>query len=364
MSNEAPESTQPELSPEDTLLKNLEKRFDTKGAPEEAEVEEVSTAEAATRTDNNDRDPLSEQLEAAQEEDDTEVEEDEGDEEAEPEEDTEEEDEEPEEPEEDDEDDEPVEIDEDTVVFTTPEGEEVTLRELKRGFLREADYTKKTQEVAEQRQQVQQAIQAVEQHNQTLAEHLEVALSVLEPSLASLASTNWDELATSDPYEYAEKRAQFDIAQQKYQQLMQASQQVVTESQQVAQARKKQMLAQEQQKLAMALPDFADPKKGKELATKLRDYALQSGLSEQEASNISDHRLIVMMNKARQFDEMSKSGLELAKKKISKAPKKLTSAGRQSSKADRRNQQRVAARDKVRRSGSVDDAVAALLGGG
>lgn len=247
-------------------------------------------------------------------------------------------------------------------MFTTPDGEEVTLEELKRGWLRQSDYTKKTQEVAQARQQVEQQYQALEQHNQVIAEHLSLALNVVEPRLAELAQTDWDTLASTDAYEYAEKKAQYEQAQARYSRLQQAAQQTVAQEQARQAQAKAQYLAAEQQKLQMALPDLADPKQGPKIARAIRDYALSAGLSEKEASNITDHRLVVMLNKARMYDELNQSSLTAAKKKLGKSPKKVARAGQPSSKAEQTSRKKSQIRSRLKQTGSEDDLVALLMG--
>ena len=335
-----------ELSPEDKLMEALmEPKDPVEDTPEEPE------ATSATTTEN------------AVSEDITEVVDEDLEEEAESETEGEEEDDETEEPEEAVEEPDTEDEDEDaaTVVYTTPDGDEVTLDELKRGFLRQADYTKKTQEIAELRDQAAQSFQALEQHNSTVAEHLSLALTVVEPQLAELAQTDWDALASADPYEYAEKKALYEQASVRYNSLQQAAQATVEQDKARLAHVNKQRVQAEQQKLQMALPDLADPKQGPKLARAIKNYALESGLSDKEASNITDHRLIVMLNKARQFDELSQSSLTAAKKKISKSPKNVSRAGQPSSKAEQNSKQVAELRNRVRSSGSADDLVELLL---
>ena len=343
------DSNPKELSLEDKLVQSLsEPEAPIEDTPKEAAAKPVGTTTENAITEFPDEDD-SEEEEAEPE---TEGEDEEDEDEDEP-----EEDEEPEETDEEVEEDD----DEDKVMFTTPDGEEVTLEELKRGFLRQSDYTKKTQEVAQQRQQIEQAAQALGQHNQVIAEHLSLALSIVEPQLAELARTDWDQLAVTDAYEYAEKKAAFEQAQVRYQRIQQAAQQTIAQEQQRQAQARAQMTQAEQRKLQMALPDLADPKQGPKLARAIKDYALSSGLSEKEASNITDHRLVVMLNKARLYDEMNQSSLTAAKKKLSKSPKKVARAGQPSSKAERNSKQVAELRNRVKRSGSADDLVELLL---
>lgn len=249
------------------------------------------------------------------------------------------------------------------VMFATEDGTEVTLDELKRGYLRQSDYTKKTQEVAQNRQELGQGYQALEQQQQVLAQNLELALNVVEPQLAQFATLDWESLASSDPYEYAEKRALFDQAQIRYQHLTQAATQLVSQNQHKAQHSKTQMLAAERQKLAMALPDMADPTKGRKLANAIKEYSLSQGLSEAEASNISDHRMIVMLNKARMYDELSDTKLTAAQKKMKKGPRKVISGGQPTTKQQTSTAAKANLRKKLAKTGSVEDGVEWLLKG-
>lgn len=249
------------------------------------------------------------------------------------------------------------------VLFHTEDGTPVTVDEAKRGYLRQADYTRKTQELAKARQDLQQAFQGRQQERQVLAENLNLALSVVEPRLAELAKTNWDQLASKDPYEYAEKRALFDQAQARYNGLVQQSQQLIQRTEAERAQARQQQLAQEARKLLMAMPDYGDPKQGPQLRAAIAQYARDTvGLTEREAKGITDHRLIVALDKARRFDELQKGSLSVAQKKVQKAPKKPLRPGKPKSQAQRQAKQQEERMARLRRTGSVDDAVALLMG--
>jgi hypothetical protein len=247
------------------------------------------------------------------------------------------------------------------VLFHMEDGTPVTVDEAKRGYLRQADYTRKTQELAEARQQVQQAFQGREQEREVLAENLSLALSVIDPQLAELAQTDWNALAQNDAYAYAEKRALFDQAQARYNAIAQQSQQIIQQSQAEQAQQRKQMLAQEAEKLRMAMPDFADPKEGPKLRASIAQYARDIGLSEQEAKGITDHRLIVVMDKARRFDELQKGSLSAAEKKVRKAPKKPLRAGKPKTAAERKERKSNDTLARLRQTGSEEDALSLLM---
>lgn len=325
---------------------------------DKSKTDEVTAAEAATTTSAADSEVLGDSTEEAEveEADEEEVEEDE-------EEDTEEEADEEDDAEDSEDTDEDDDDEEDEPVFTTADGDTVTLDEMKRGYLRQADYTKKTMEVAEARKALEAEQQVFAQNNQDVAKNLEMALNVIEPQLVEFAQTDWEALATSDPYEYAEKKALFEQAQSKYAQVQQAAQATVARGQAEAAEAKARYLNAEREKLQMALPDMADPKVGRKLAQSIKEYALTSGLTEQEASNITDHRMIVVLNKARQFDELRESGVSAAKKKLSKGPKKLVQAGKPKTRTQKSKAAKERLRANLKATGSEDDLAALMLGG-
>lgn len=333
-----------------------------KNAPSENEVTEeaVSTEEAVvteSQADSTNVDTEIEESEEPVEEPEEESEEEEAEEE--PEEESDEAEKEPEE------EDEPfdLEVPDNHVLFTDQDGNEVTVEESKRGYLRQSDYTKKTQALAEEKTKIQEVANQVGAERQTLAENLNLALNVVEPQLAELARTNWDQLASEDPYEYAEKRALFDQAQVRYQQLSKTAQNLVQQEKAQQGHSLKAKLTAETRSLAMAIPDMADPKKGKALRNEIKEYAMSAlGLNEQEASTIYDHRMIIALNKARQFDQLEASSLSAARKKVSKTPKKVIRSGKPVTKSEKQQQAQKQKVARLKASGSVDDAVNLLLG--
>ena len=254
--------------------------------------------------------------------------------------------------------------DEQEPVFSLEDGTEVNLDELKRGYLRQSDYTKKTQELAQGRQQLTELMGAREQEQQTLAENLNLALSVVEPQLAELAKTDWNALAQEDAYSYAEKQALFQQAQARYNALAEQSQKLVQRSEQERQAALQAKLQREGQALKMKLPDMADPNKAKKLNADIRNYATESlGLSEQEARGISDHRLVLALHKAMQFDNMHQGELTAAKKKLQKSPKRAMRAGQPKTQAQRQKATREAQMSKLKQTGKVEDALGLIMTG-
>lgn len=247
------------------------------------------------------------------------------------------------------------------ILFHTEDGEPVTVEEAKRGHLRQADYTRKTQELAGERQKLNEEFANRQQEREVLAQNLTLALDVIQPELAELARTDWSALREQDAYAYRERRDAFELKQERYNSIVAQSQQLVQQQKQASEQQRQQRLAQEGEALKMKLPDIADPVKGPEVRAKMKLYAKEMGLSDAEAASITDHRVVIMMDKARRYDEMMKADRTVAQKKVSKAPKKSLKGGTPTTQGQRNQQQQKELQSKLRQSGRMEDAVELLM---
>ena len=254
-------------------------------------------------------------------------------------------------------------VEPDEVLHTMPDGTELTLKELKQGNLRNADYTQKTQALAEERQVLSTEKQQVGQERQALAEALMMSMNIVEPQLVKGAQTDWQALHQEDAYAYAEQWAEFQQAQVRWGQLQSNGQELTQQQAQQDGAKRAAYEATEAKALHLALPELADPTKAKALQGQLRDYALASGLSDTEVTSIKDHRIVVMLDKARKYDEMMTAGKTVAKKKLKKAPTKMLKKGQPVTKAEKTATARSNQLAKIRRTGDEDLLAEWLLSG-
>lgn len=248
------------------------------------------------------------------------------------------------------------------VIFHDPEGNPVTVREAHQGYLRQADYTRKTQEIAAERDKVQQAFAMRDQERQVLAEHINMALNVIEPTLAEYRNVDWDKLASDDPHTYARTKAMYEQASERYLQLKQVGEQTLQQDEQARARKFQQHLAVQDQIARRLIPELADPKQAPQVKARMKAYLTKAaGFSEQEASRVSDARLLNLVNKALQFDLMQARNNQLRDKKVRKAPKAGMKPGSPKTQAQRQEQARAKQMSKLRSSGKMEDAVDLLL---
>lgn len=188
--------------------------------------------------------------------------------------------------------------------------------ELKDAFLRNSDYTKKTQEVAEQRRavesQVQQFQEAYQAQQQNLQGHAQLA--AINAQLEQFNGVDWAAFSENDPG--SAQQAFFQ-----YQQLKDASQNLSHSiEQQQAQALHQQRelharhLEQGKAELARDIPGWSS-----ELAKSITDHGKNYGFSESELSSIVDPRMVKVLHEAYLYRQSKKEATESpAPKPVSK----------------------------------------------
>ena len=221
--------------------------------------------------------------------------------------------------------------------------------DLRGGVLRQSDYTKKTQDLAEQRRQLDTASQEIlEQRNRYEQGLAEVTKRLQE---ATADDTDWNALKETDPVAYAVKR-------EEYREKQEVLQRAQAEQMQIAQGKMQQHLALEQEKLLQAIPEWQDPKVAQKEKTDVVTYAKRFGFSDQELQNASDHRAINVLRKAMLYDQLT--GNKAVKKKVTKAPK-MVKSGRPVTKTEVTQRREQELLNKLNKSGNREDAINYML---
>ena len=228
---------------------------------------------------------------------------------------------------------------------------EVPKEELIRGYQREADYTRKTQKLAEDRKLVEsefQQVRAEREYTSQLLGQLQQKLQEYEPP-----EPDWNRLEVEDPTEYARQWTSHQRRQQqKY--AIQAEELRIAQLQNAdAQKHIHATLAAETARLKEKIPEWNSPEKAKAEGKALLEYGQVLGFSEQELNTITDSRALLALHKAWKYDQMMSKRPEF-QAKIKKAPKMVSpgSAGSVSSKSSDINN----AKKRLAQTGSVRDA--------
>ena len=236
------------------------------------------------------------------------------------------------------------------------EEKEVTLDELVKSYQLGADYTKKTQEVAEQRKAIEAERQAIEQSKQ-LRDSYAQRLNLVEQFLASQnQAEDLDSLKDVDPIGYAVKVAEMSQREKQLAAVRMEQERLAQEQQADYAKQMQQRVADEAQKLAALVPEYSDPEKGAVLRKSVYETAKgKLGFTDEELSQVYDSRHALTLYYATKYLELQNSKPQVTKK-VSEAPKimKAGVAKAQSSEAEAIKKEKA----RLRQSGRVADAAA------
>ncbi len=226
--------------------------------------------------------------------------------------------------------------------------QEVTLSDLTEGYMRQSDYTKKTMELAEQRKAFEGENQQISHIKQQLSEALEYWAVPMDQE------PNWAEIAQ-------EKTPQEVFAlQQQWNEREKRAAQAAQHHQALKAQEAEQVRVAETEKLMEAFPEWRDPAKFQVAAKQVMETGGNYGFTAEEMAGLVDHRMIKVLVDAQKYRELQTAKPKVTKK-VSKAPKKLK-PGSKPDKSEMKKAARQKQMDRLKQSGSVDDAVALLLG--
>ena len=244
------------------------------------------------------------------------------------------------------------------------EEHQVPLDELLKGYSRQSDYTRKTQELSEQRKEIEanhhQWNAEIQQIQTERQQYVSALQNVIENSMGDLdkfANTDWEALKNDNPLEYITKRDDFREAQDKVRQVQYQQGQVRQAHEQETARTHQRVLQEEHGKLVEALPDWGDTQSRQKLSADIKEYAMSQGYSSEEIGSLIDHRSFMTLYKAMKYDKASSP--DVVQKKVKNKPKVIR-AGSARTKSDVGNQQRKTKMKRLRSSGHVDDAASIL----
>ena len=175
---------------------------------------------------------------------------------------------------------------------------EVTLDELQAGYSRQADYTRKSQVLAEQRKQADEELAATQQERQRYLSQLEQFNTQADSKIEELAKTDWTKLKEEDPTEYMLKRDQYRELQDNKRVVEEEQKNLQYKQQQEHEAKWQKELVRQQQIMAEKLPEWTDPDKGPKLKQSIKAFAVKKGFTEQEVNTLIDARSVDVLHKA------------------------------------------------------------------
>jgi hypothetical protein len=231
------------------------------------------------------------------------------------------------------------------------EDTQVTLEELQSGYSRQRDYTRKTQELAEQRKAIEAQQKEVSQKDAIYSQLLPKLEATLKGELGN--EPDWNALYDADPIAYVREK---DLWNEKKQRL-QAAEAEATRLQQEQAAKQHEELEKfvkyGNEQLLTQIPEWQDNEIAVKEKNSIRDYGVNVlGYSSQEMDSVYDYRILLglrnawLQHKTQQATKVKptekKAAARTARPGTSNVPKSSTPAKR--------------AHQKLAKTGKVQDA--------
>jgi hypothetical protein len=246
------------------------------------------------------------------------------------------------------EDDPPVEDDSDEIDWEDGQKYRVP-KVLKEGLLRQQDYTRKTQELAELRRQAQASVeagQALQQFQAATADE-QRELTRVQADIERYKAIDWSSLDTDT---YIKAKHQLDSLKERAGEIQQGLGQKAQQFTQWRQQQLQQMLQSGEQFLRTSIQGWGDDAK-----TEVRSQVLANGYTEDELAQVIDPRFVKLAWKAAQFDKLQ-AGKQTALQTAQKAPP-VVKPGASNPTAARESKYKDM-RGRLKKSGDLRDAAA------
>jgi len=232
----------------------------------------------------------------------------------------------------------------DDVTVTLPDGSAVSLAEIKNGYLRQSDYTRKAQALANQRAEFEAV--TTQQHHTMRAMN-----AFLQSTLPPRPDPN---LAYSDPGMFVAQKAQYEQAVERLQQAQHFATSQEEAKNAIEMQKQAEKLALESDAMIHALPQLATQKGKVDFFNRINPVGELSRLSPQEIAGITDHRYLVVLDLAAE-GLAARNAKQSAKAKVANVPPVVQPKNRA------QNPEMVKNRDAMRKLSQTGSIEAAML---
>ena len=200
---------------------------------------------------------------------------------------------------------------------------EVTQEELVNGYSRQQDYTRKTQELSQQRKTIEQQQAELAQRDAIYSQLLPKMEAQLRGELAN--EPDWENLYSDDPVGYVREKQLWDEKKEKLQAVSAEQQRLQQEALVKQQQQIQQFVEYGNKRLLEIIPEWQNPEIAAKEKLAIRDYAINNlEYSEQEVEQVYDYRALLGLRNA----WLNSKTVEATKKKpTQKAPARVARPG-------------------------------------
>ncbi len=227
---------------------------------------------------------------------------------------------------------------------------EVTLEELQNGYSRQQDYTRKTQELANQRKEIESQQAELRQKDDIYKDLLPKLEANLKAELGE--EPDWKAIYDEDPIAYVREKDIWNEKQNVWKQLKLNSKESKMRNLLNSRNKLKNLLSFGNQQLLEKVPEWKDAEKANSEKIAIRDYAINVlGFTPQEMDQVYDYRILLGLRNSWLHDKTIKA---TKKKPTQKAPARVARPG--TANQVKKTTPLKKSKQKLAKSGKVQDA--------
>ena len=208
--------------------------------------------------------------------------------------------------------------------YTLPLGDdgqevEVSASELNNYLLRQQDYTRKTQQLSEERKQIDEQksnLGAIHQLSEQLKSEYDALRQV---DNEEISAEYWNQLKAENPVQYLVERNEFSERRLEREQAENRVQQLQQQLQHQQNLEQQSRLEKESERLNEIIPEWQDNETANREREALRVYGTTQGYSDQELGSITDSRAVSILRKSMLYDALVSKRSEI-KQRVDKSP--------------------------------------------
>lgn len=185
------------------------------------------------------------------------------------------------------------------------EGAKVKLSELRAGYMKDADYRRKTTEVAETKRAIEGERQEIQQQREYLAKQAGPLMHLLREQLIG-SQERLARLAQEDPAAWVAENQQFQQRAQMFDALLAETGRFDAQRKADQEREEAEIVQREKAILHEKLKEWSDPKVAAQEQQQIAQYLIDLGYSQEELSMLSDHRALLAVRDAMKWREHQK----------------------------------------------------------
>lgn len=236
---------------------------------------------------------------------------------------------------------------------------EVSEEELKAGYSRQADYSRRMNELQEVREQAESELNQVRQERQQYA----VLLNQLRTQLTREPEPDWDRLKEEDPLGYTMAREEWRERKERIEAAEAEQVRLQHQQMQEMQRQRSQRLQEESEKLLERIPEWKDAERAQRERDELVEFATGDHLrfTPDEVAQVEDHRILLLLRDAMRYRRLVERAGDVKKRARTRGPEPVRPGSRRGgTPRTKQRREQDAARERMMQTGSVED-VAAFL---